>query len=85
LKADIVEALQVLKCMILRDLIFRKSALVEDTECDEDGDEMGKEGGGEAEVWDALLDDDPIITTRTTIRTINYILCTKPSQVSLTA
>jgi hypothetical protein len=38
LKADIVEALQVLKCMTHRDLIFRKSVLVDDTECDEDGD-----------------------------------------------
>jgi len=43
--------------MIHWDLIFRKSALVDDTECNEDGDETGKECGGEAEGWDVLLDD----------------------------
>jgi hypothetical protein len=32
---------------------------VDDTECEEDGHEPGKEDGDEAEGWDALLDADP--------------------------
>ncbi|KAJ7910062.1 hypothetical protein B0H13DRAFT_1616025, partial [Mycena leptocephala] len=51
LKADIVEALQVLKCMIRQDLIFQKSALADDAE-----DDLEKE---ENEGWDALLVNDP--------------------------
>ncbi|KAJ7813434.1 hypothetical protein B0H13DRAFT_1665456, partial [Mycena leptocephala] len=51
LKADIVEALQVLKCMIRRDLIFQKSALADDAEDDSEKEEN--------EGWDALLADDP--------------------------
>jgi hypothetical protein len=45
--------------MIRRDLIFRKSALVDDAECEEDGYETGREGVKEAGGWDTLLDDDP--------------------------
>jgi hypothetical protein len=56
LKPDIVEALQVLKCMIRRDLIFRKAALVDD-EADSDDDE-GKEDSDAEEGWDVLLDED---------------------------
>jgi hypothetical protein len=56
LKPDIVEALQVLKCMIRRDLIFRKAALVDD---EGDSDDEGEEDGDGEQGWDALLDDDP--------------------------
>jgi hypothetical protein len=52
LKADIVEALQVLKCIIRRDLIFRKSALADDAE---DDSEKEENEGDENEGWDALL------------------------------
>jgi hypothetical protein len=61
LKADVVEALQVLKCMIRRDLMFRKSALVDDTGCDdeEDADDDGKEGDDKETGWDDFLEEDP--------------------------
>jgi hypothetical protein len=39
LNSDIVEALQVLKCMIKRDLIFRESALVDNDGTDDLQDE----------------------------------------------
>jgi hypothetical protein len=57
LKANIVEVLQVLKCVIHHDLLFCKSAFMDDTGCDdeEDADDGGKEGKG----WDDLLVEDP--------------------------
>ena len=65
LKADIVEALQFLKCLIHRDLIFRadpSASLDNDLDEDEDiltyGDVSNTEQG-----WDELwLEDDDAIT-----------------------
>ncbi|KAJ6611037.1 hypothetical protein B0H10DRAFT_2058212 [Mycena sp. CBHHK59/15] len=61
LKADIVEALQAPKCMICCDLLFRKSALVDDTGCndEEDADDGEKEGDDKEKGWDDLLEEDP--------------------------
>ncbi|KAJ6609809.1 ribonuclease H-like domain-containing protein, partial [Mycena sp. CBHHK59/15] len=61
IKADIVEALQVLKCMIHHDLLFRKSALVDNTGCndEEDADDGEKEGDDKEKGWDDLLEEDP--------------------------
>ncbi|KAJ7028999.1 hypothetical protein C8F04DRAFT_1188102 [Mycena alexandri] len=46
LKLDVVEALQVLKCLIHHDLLFRKDALVDD-----------EDNNGEGEGWDELVDE----------------------------
>jgi len=55
LKPDIIEALQVLKCMYHRDLLFREepsTALEVDDDCEEvQQDDTGKSG------WDSLIDD----------------------------
>lgn len=59
LKADIVGALQVLKCLIRRDLLFRvPDALVDDDdnmEVEPDADSDAEKDGS----WDILVDDDP--------------------------
>ncbi|KAJ6589546.1 ribonuclease H-like domain-containing protein, partial [Mycena capillaripes] len=59
LKGDIVEALQVLKCLIRRDLLFRvPEALVDDEddmEVEPDADSDAEKDGS----WDILVDDDP--------------------------
>lgn len=66
LKGDVVEALQVLKCMLRNDLIFREpppSSISEqiivqaDTEEDDTAEPNLKEDG-KLEAWDLLLDDD---------------------------
>jgi hypothetical protein len=66
LNSDIVEALQVPKCMIKRDLIFRESAVVDDDGTDDLQDEdsssekqfesgLAQDEGG----WDGILADEP--------------------------
>jgi hypothetical protein len=47
--------------MIRCDLLFRKSALVDDTRCDdeEDADDGGKEGDDKENGWDDLLEENP--------------------------
>jgi hypothetical protein len=66
LGSDIVEALQVLKCMIKRDLIFRESALVDDDGTDDLQDEDSRSekqselGPDRDELgWDSILADEP--------------------------
>ncbi|KAJ6617621.1 hypothetical protein B0H10DRAFT_2032261 [Mycena sp. CBHHK59/15] len=59
IKADIVEALQVLKCMIHHDLLFRKSALNTGCNDEEDADDGEKEGDDKEKGWDDLLEEDP--------------------------
>ncbi|KAJ7731335.1 hypothetical protein DFH07DRAFT_992045 [Mycena maculata] len=55
--SDVVEALQVLKCMIQRDLLFRKDTLADmDTEDTED-DTFTNDAGNDLEGWDRFLDD----------------------------
>jgi hypothetical protein len=64
LKGDIVEALQFLKCLIHRDLLFRvPEALVDNDEHQEverevhaEDDGQPAENGGS---WDIFVDDDP--------------------------
>jgi hypothetical protein len=64
LKGDIVEALQFLKCLIRRDLLFRvPEALVDndeyqevETEVHAEDDGQPAENGGS---WDIFVDDDP--------------------------
>jgi hypothetical protein len=67
LKSDIVEALQVLKCMMKRNLIFRKSALVDDDGTDDF--DLSNDSGGNFTVkkpsgigselsWDSILAED---------------------------
>ncbi|KAJ7633532.1 hypothetical protein DFH06DRAFT_1437434 [Mycena polygramma] len=53
LKSDIVEALQVLKCMLRKDLIFRKSSLMDES------DDVEQDDNGKDEPWDVILEDDP--------------------------
>jgi hypothetical protein len=53
LRGDIVEALQCLKCLICRELLFRQSEIV-DLEADDW--EVAEED--DAEGWDCFLDDD---------------------------
>ncbi|KAJ7659106.1 ribonuclease H-like domain-containing protein [Mycena polygramma] len=53
LKSDIVEALQVLKCMLRKDLIFRKSSLMDES------DDVEQDDNGNDEPWDVILEDDP--------------------------
>ena len=71
LKADIVEALQCLKCMYTNDLIFRKVTLLDAEEGELDGDvELlplpNSDGGALGDVddgkftWDTLLDEDSL-------------------------
>jgi hypothetical protein len=59
LKKDIVEALQVLKCMIRRDLLFCvPEALVDgedDTEVESEAENSTEKDGS----WDIFVDDDP--------------------------
>jgi hypothetical protein len=53
LKGDIVEALQFLKCVIRRDLLFRKEALL-----DEGDEDVTLEVDAEVfDSWDAFLDE----------------------------
>ncbi|KAJ7713373.1 hypothetical protein B0H16DRAFT_1341424, partial [Mycena metata] len=54
LKSDIVEALQVLRCLIRHDLSFQKDALVDD-----------EDNNGEGEGWDELVDEsaDAVVAT----------------------
>jgi hypothetical protein len=63
LGADIVEALQVLKCLIKRNLIFRESALVDDDGTDDLDDSGGEKQSGEDHDnetgWDSILADEP--------------------------
>ncbi|KAJ7794063.1 hypothetical protein B0H14DRAFT_3497387 [Mycena olivaceomarginata] len=66
LNPDIVEALQVLKCMIKRDLIFRESALVDDDGTDDlqakesSNEEQSESGLAQDEGgWDGILADEP--------------------------
>jgi hypothetical protein len=55
LKGDIVEALQVIKCMMKRDLLFRRSDLLDD----DDDFEHAERPNGEENPWDGMLADDP--------------------------
>ena len=58
LKADIVEALQYLKCAIRQDLLFKEPGPLSITEALLDCDnESGEEEGGDDHVWENLLVD----------------------------
>ena len=63
LKGDIVEALQIVKCSIRHDLLFREpgpSSLVELEELDDSDLEAGsdkKTAGDGKDGWDIMLDD----------------------------
>jgi hypothetical protein len=56
LKADIVEALQCLKCMFKRGLLFHEDPSIM-TELEDDLDSPQKADGGTGEPWDALVED----------------------------
>jgi hypothetical protein len=56
LKGDIVEALQCLKCMIRRDLLFREPDII-DLDVD-DLEEISVDKDTDKEGWDCFLDDD---------------------------
>lgn len=63
LKGDIVEALQVLKCAIRRDLLFRVPEVLVNDEAEidveteaEKAEKLDPEKGG---TWDFFIDDDP--------------------------
>jgi hypothetical protein len=65
LNPDIVEALQVLKCMLKRDLIFRESALMDDDGTDDlqdkesSNEEQSESGLAQDEgSWDGILADE---------------------------
>jgi|SRR5258705_9049580 hypothetical protein len=66
LKGDIVEALQCLKCLIHRDLIFRDVPIASDLEADLDTDVIDIDPSDSAEIvaeadnfsWDQILDDE---------------------------
>lgn len=55
LKADIVEALQCLKCMIKRDLLFRDS---DDPSIATEVDDMAVSRGTNDESWDTIVEDE---------------------------
>jgi hypothetical protein len=59
LKGDIVEALQCLKCLIHKDLLFHEPVIFKEGEDDEV--EAGEEIGANKQPtsWDILIDDDP--------------------------
>ena len=66
LKADIVEALQGLKCMIRHDILFREHPSIR-SELTTDNDEVvddkvksGTEKGLEEDSWDTILDGDNV-------------------------
>lgn len=65
LSGDIVEALQVLKCMMKRDLLYRRSALVDDDGMDDMGEDekVGAAAAPDVEDenngWDSILVDEP--------------------------
>ncbi|KAJ7627174.1 ribonuclease H-like domain-containing protein [Roridomyces roridus] len=58
LKADVVEALQCLKCFIVRNLLFRDPVVFE-PEVEEREDELDKSAPAQPSSWDILVDDDP--------------------------
>lgn len=61
LKGDIVEALQVLKCMIRKDLIFRAPEPSSKVEVDYEDTLDDTEAGQQVEdTWDTILDDSSV-------------------------
>ncbi|KAJ6593319.1 ribonuclease H-like domain-containing protein, partial [Mycena capillaripes] len=59
LKGDIVEALQCLKCLIHRDLLFREPVIFKEGEDDEVEAEEAIDASKQRTSWDILIDDDP--------------------------
>jgi hypothetical protein len=57
LKGDIVEALQCLKCLIHKDLLFPEPVIFKEGEDDEVEEGIG--ASKEPTSWDILIDDDP--------------------------
>ena len=66
LKGDIVEALECIKCLLHRDLIFRPTITLDQVEKDLEDVEVDEELVGSREIvnegeeftWDTLVDDD---------------------------
>ena len=60
LKGDVVEALQLIKCAIRHDLLFREPApsLIIELEEPDLEEASGKPGEGSDVSWDELLDDE---------------------------
>ncbi|KAF8144961.1 ribonuclease H-like domain-containing protein, partial [Mycena galopus ATCC 62051] len=59
LKGDIVEALQCLKCLIHRDLLFREPVIFKEGENYEEEAEEAVDASKQRTCWDILVDDDP--------------------------
>jgi hypothetical protein len=59
LKDDIVEALQVMKCMIRRDLLFRVPEALVDDEDDLEVESEAEDSAEKDRSWDIFVDDDP--------------------------
>jgi hypothetical protein len=66
LKGDIVEALECIKCLLHRDLIFRPTTTLDQVEKELEDEEMDEELAGFREIvnegdeftWDSLVDDE---------------------------
>ena len=67
LKADIVEALQGLKCMIRRDILFREHPTIRselaagDGHAPPDTAKTGRDSGAEGDSWDTILEGDDVL------------------------